>query len=91
MRNLLGKAALLQASSDNSDDADWFVSGNGIGVDESFGGTIEDRAWYRVALVVDAVAGTLISYIDGAPVQTLTQIELDGRWSLDPTVLLLAR
>ena len=46
--------------------------------------------WYRLALVVDAAAGTMTSYINGAPVQTLTQIALDGRFALGATALLFA-
>ena len=62
-----GQVALLQTSSDNSDNADWFASNNGIGVDESFGGVIANTTWYRVALVVDGAAGTMTSYIDECP------------------------
>ena len=86
----MGRVGLLQTDEDNAGDADWFASGNGVGIDESYGGVVSNRAWYRIALVIDAVAGTMTSYIDGSPVQTMTGVTLDGRWSLAPNALILA-
>jgi hypothetical protein len=87
----IGWAALLQTSPSNANDADWFInSSGGLGISSVYGGTIADGTWNRIALVVDAVAGTFTSYLNGAPVQQISGVTLDGRWALDPAALLFA-
>ncbi len=78
-----GWAALWQTNDGNTNDGDWFINPEGgIGISGVYGGFIEDGRWYRLALVVDLVAGTLTSYINGEQVQQLTGLALDGRFSL---------
>ncbi len=83
-----GWAGLLQTNCCNQNDGDWFVSPTGgLGVSQNFGGLVEDGLWYRIALVVDLVAGTYTSYVDGVQVQQNVRpaspnLELDGRFSL---------
>jgi predicted phosphodiesterase len=86
-----GWAALWQTSADNRNDADWFINGSGgLGISGVYGGTLANGIWNRVALVVDGVAGTLTSYLNGTQVQQLTGVAPDGRWSLDAAALLFA-
>lgn len=67
----------------SGNDGDWFVNpSNGIGIGGNYGGTIVLDTWHRLALVVDLVAGTYTSYIDGVEVQQNTGLGLDGRFSL---------
>jgi hypothetical protein len=83
-----GWAALLQTNCCDQNEGDWFVSDTGgLGVEGNYGGSVQDGAWYRVALVVDLVAGTYTSYLDGVQVQENTSsaypdLDLDGRFSL---------
>ena len=88
----LGMASLWQTDPTNADDADWFIRADGaIGAAGNFGGQMTAGQWHRVVLAVDAAAGVMHSYIDGGLVQINTSgIELDGRWSLGPEVLLMA-
>jgi 3',5'-cyclic AMP phosphodiesterase CpdA len=86
-----GWAALLQTSSGNSDDADWFINpGSGLGISGNYGGAVPESTWVRVALVVDCVAGTYRSYLNGLPVQVQRGLTADGRFSLGPEFLLFA-
>ena len=84
-----GWAALYQTNTDNTNDADWFIDGSdhslGIG---SYGGLVADGVWHRLALVADLEHGTLTSYINGVQAVQLGGQDLDGRFALDPTVLL---
>lgn len=85
--------ALLQTSTDNSNDADLFVKkDNSLGISGGYSGTLTPDTWHRVAFVFDLTlsSGQLVKYIDGVQVgsQVLTQPTLDGRWSMDTTALL---
>jgi predicted phosphodiesterase len=84
--------ALLQTTSANSNDADWFLNrGGALGISGNYGGVASDGEWHRLALVVDAGQGVYKSYIDGQLVQTQTAgVTLDGRFSLGPVLLLFA-
>ncbi len=86
-----GWAALLQTNPGNANDGDWFINpGGGLGISSVYGGSIADGSWNRVALVVDSDTGTFTSYLNGAAVQQIAGVTLDGRWSLDSTALLFA-
>ena len=86
-----GWAALWQTSSANANDGDWFINpGGGLGISGVYGGSVADGAWNRLALVVDCVAGTLTSFLNGSQVQQISGPSLDGRWSLERTALLFA-
>ncbi len=88
--------ALLQTDADNSSDTDVCIrfdagrGGLGIrGAYEGEGGVMPGR-WHRVAVAVDVGAVTMAKYIDGVlfAIQELPATELDGRYSLAPTILL---
>lgn len=86
-----GWAALWQTSSGNANDGDWFINpSGGLGISGVYGGSVADGAWNRVALVVDSVAGTFTSFLNGTQVQHISGPSLDGRWSLETTALLFA-
>jgi len=86
-----GWAGLWQTSAANGNDGDWFINpGGGIGIGGNYSGSVPDGTWNRLALIVDNVAGTYNSYINGAPVQQNTGLTLDGRFSLEPVALLFA-
>ncbi len=90
--------SLLQTSTGNANDGDFFVGNagknNGIGISGVYGGSLAADTWYRVAFVFDLTTKNLDKYIDGVSVgsQTLSATEggVDQRWSLDPTALLFA-
>ena len=67
-----------------------FVSQNGIGFGQNFGGTIQTMRWYRIALVVNAPGGYLLCYINGEKELTVQSVAIDGPWSLESTALLFA-
>ena len=86
-----GWAVLYQNTVANIDDGEWFVNqGQGLGISGNYGGTVVDGTWNRLAVVVDNVAGTLTSYINGIQVQQNSGLTLDGRWAMGSTVLLFA-
>jgi hypothetical protein len=86
-----GWAALLQTSAGNADDADWFINPeSGLGISGNYGGVVPAGSWVRLALVVDCVAGTYRSYLNGLPVQVQRGLTADGRFSLGPEFLLFA-
>ncbi len=89
-----GWQALLQTDESNSTDGEWYVQpdlqGGGIGISGNYGGQVPDGVWHRLALVVDLVAGTYTSFIDGRRVQQNTGLDLDGRFSMGPAALLFA-
>ncbi len=86
-----GWAALWQTSSANANDGDWFINpAGGLGISGVYGGSVADGAWNRLALVVDCVAGTLTSFLNGSQVQQISGPSVDGRWSLETTALLFA-
>ena len=89
-----GWQALFQTNTANSNDGEWFVqpnsSGSGIGISGNYGGVVPDGVWHRLVLVVDLVAGTYRSFIDGELVQQNEGLTVDGRFAVEPTCLLFA-
>jgi hypothetical protein len=86
-----GWAVLWQTTPGNSDDGDWFINPvGGLGISGVYGGTIPDGTWNRLALVVDSIAGTFTSFLNGTQVQQVAGPSVDGRWSLATTALLFA-
>ena len=86
-----GWAVLYQNSTANNDDGEWFINpSQALGISGNYGGTVADGTWNRLAVVVDNVAGTLTSYVNGAQVQQNTGLALDGRWAMGSTMLLFA-
>lgn len=87
-----GFTALLQTTSANSDDAEWFINAQGgLGILGTYGGTLSDGQWHRLILSVDTAAGTYRSYLDGVRVQELKSgLAVDGRFALQATALLFA-
>ena len=86
-----GWAVLWQTNPNNSNDGDWFINpSGGLGISSIYGGSVADGSWNRVALVVDDVAGTFTSFLNGTQVQQISGLTLDDRWSLDTTALLFA-
>lgn len=84
-------AVLYQTSPANNNDGEWFINASrGLGISGNYGGFVPDDTWHRLAVVVDNVAGTFTSYVNGVPVQQNTGLTLDGRWAMGPTVLLFA-
>jgi predicted phosphodiesterase len=84
-------AVLWQTSTANADDGDWFINpAGGIGISSNYGGNVPDGTWNRLALVVDNVAGTYTTYVNGVPAQQNTGLTLDGRFALEPAALLFA-
>jgi hypothetical protein len=81
-----GWAALYQTNENNANDGDWFINpDDGIGISGNYGGSVPEGEWHRLALVLDLVAGTFTSFIDGVQVQQNTGEGLDGRFSLYST------
>ncbi len=82
-----GWAVFFNTNCTSSNDGDWFLRGSdrGVGISGNYSGRMEDDQWHRIALVVDLVAGTYTSYIDGLQVQQNTGLGLDGRFSLYST------
>jgi hypothetical protein len=86
-----GWAALYQSNPANTDDGEWFINPTrGVGIGGNYGGTVADGSWVRLAVVVDCVAGTLTSFVNGQSVQQTTGLTVDGRWSMGPEFLLFA-
>src|SRR6185369_1289095 len=62
-----GWAVLYQNTPANNNDGEWFVNpSQGLGISGNYGGTVADGTWNRLALVVDNVARTFTSYVNGA-------------------------
>jgi hypothetical protein len=86
-----GWAALFQTSSANGNDGDWFINpAGGVGISGSYAGSVVDGTWNRLALVVDTMAGTFTTYVNGVFAQQTSAGTLDGRFSLEPVALLFA-
>ncbi len=86
-----GWSVFYQSNTNNTDDGEWFVnSAGGVGISGNYGGSVPTNTWNRCAVVVDQVAGTFTSFINGGQVQQNTGLSLDGRWALNPQVLLFA-
>lgn len=84
----------FQTDAANVTDGDCFVrAGDGaIGVGQSGYSTrgIEADRWYRLVVAVDAAAGTYRLYVDGDLWLDGNPPPVDGRFSLEPTLLLFA-
>ena len=77
---------ILQTSNNNSDDGDYFISGdkNAIGVLEQYNGSFADSTWVRLALVFDLYKEKLEQYIDGNLIATLALPDSkNGRFCLN--------
>lgn len=86
-----GWAALLQTSSANANDGDWFINpSGGVGISGNYAGSVPDGTWNRLALVVDTVSGTFTTYVNGVFAQQTSAGSLDGRFALEPVALLFA-
>lgn len=90
-------ASFFQTNTSNSNDGDLFRNGaGGIGISGVYDGTMLPDTWTRVFFTFDlsgeiGSAKTLYKYINGSLVGKQTLADgTDGRWSLDPTCLLLA-
>ena len=88
--------ALLQTDAQNNDDADLFVDRdtNGVGIttrDSGFFGNLQADTWYRVAIVFYSAPenGVLKVFINGELVGEKDEGEINERWALDKTLLLL--
>ena len=78
-----GVTSLFQTNCCNQNDGDWFINPDGgLGVSGVFAGSVPDGEWHRIALVVDLVVGTMISYVDGVEVNETPGDGVDGRFSL---------
>ncbi len=84
--------ALYQTNSANSNDADWFINGDGhlgVGAVGYSSAIFTKNEWYRVAISVSN--GTKYNYyIDGEKVLTGTPGDIDGRFALGSKVLFFA-
>jgi glycerophosphoryl diester phosphodiesterase len=88
--------AILQTSNNNSDDADYFLSGekNSIGVLEQYSGGFADSTWVRLTLVFDLYKEKLDQYLDGNYIGTITLKDskngrfcLNNNWSIQSSNL----
>lgn len=82
-----GWQALMNTATDNTNDADWYISNNGgLGIGElgySANGSVGQNAWYRIAMSADLGAGTVKYYVNGNLVRTRTGASmLDGRYAI---------
>jgi len=78
--------AILQTSNNNSDDADFFLSGenNGFGILEQYNGGFADSTWVRLALVFDLYKEKMDEYQDGKYVGTIVLDDSkNGRFCLN--------
>jgi hypothetical protein len=74
--------SLFQTNCCNENDGDWFINptgGLGLG---TYGGSVPDGVWHRLALVVDLAAGTMTHYVNGVKVQENADQDVDGRFAL---------
>jgi hypothetical protein len=74
--------ALYNTNPANSDDADLYINrSNAIGTGQYHGSIAPDQ-WYRIAWVVDTVAGTISKYVDGTFIGVSNTNGVDGLWAL---------
>jgi hypothetical protein len=83
----LNWTALFNTDPTNGNDADWYVAPDGsFGIGElgySEVGLITPNTWNRLTFAADLGAGTVVFYLNGTAVMTLTGADLlDGRFSL---------
>jgi hypothetical protein len=89
--------SLLQTDlSDNSDGDVFISSADGLGISSIYDGYVSPATWHRIAIAFDlsgpGTAPVLTKFIDGVKVgeQTSGLSGPDGRFSLDPALLLFA-
>lgn len=85
--------SLFQTNTNNSNDGDYWIRDTDslFGVDGNYTGAAVDRSeWNRIILAVDLTTSTINTYLNGDLARTQTIGGLDGRHSLDPTILILA-
>ncbi len=77
--------SLYQTNSNNSNDGDTFVDGGGgLGISGDYSGSLQADTWYRVGIVNDITTGDIRYYVDGALINSVNALSVDGRWSLYP-------
>jgi hypothetical protein len=89
--NASGYASLFQTDVSNTSDGDLFRNGSGgLGISSKYAGSLQSDTWYRLMFTFDLANKTLNKYVNGslAGTQTLSA-GTDGRWSLNPTFLIL--
>lgn len=91
LTNASGYASFFQTNTNNSNDGDLFRNpAGGIGISGVYDGNMLSDTWYRLMFSFDCANSSLSKYINGSLVGTQTLASgLDGRWSLDPTCLVL--
>ncbi|MDT8300476.1 MAG: LamG-like jellyroll fold domain-containing protein, partial [Sedimentisphaerales bacterium] len=86
---------LFQTDPTNASDADWTINSSGaigigaVGYSGASGFTTKADTWYRMVVVVDNGVRHDI-YVDGVEIFKGNQQGIDGRFSLDDTLLLFA-
>jgi beta-lactamase regulating signal transducer with metallopeptidase domain len=71
----VGWVSLWQNDFRNHTDADWFIDKKKeLGIRDLYGGSVEDGAWNRLALVIDGKNGTICHFINGKKVRTKLMI-----------------
>lgn len=90
-----GWSSFFQTNTNNNNDGDFFRNpSGGIGIAGQYAGSMPSGEWHRVVVAMDLTqsdpAARMRKYIDGVNVGTQTlDSGLDGRWSLDPFLLVL--
>jgi len=86
----VGWVSLWQNDIRNVTDADWFLNKKGqLGIRDFYGGSVEDRSWNRLALVVDGKNGTISHFVNGRKVRTKLMIledEFGRRGGAEPNL-----
>lgn len=87
-----GWAAIYQTGAANTEDAEAYIRGSdgGLGINGQYGGQVLDGRWHRLGIVADLTVGSVRFYVDGLPGSSISDEGLDGRFSLDETILLFA-
>ncbi|MCK6497569.1 metallophosphoesterase family protein [bacterium] len=84
----------FQTSPTNANDGDCFVQSGtgkiGVGLSGYSPSSISPQTWYRLVIVVDNGAGLYDIYLDGSRILLGNSGGVDGRFALDPTLLLFA-
>lgn len=84
--------SFIQTNQTNSNDGDLFINPNGqIGVSATgySGFSLKANEWYRILITVD-LGSSIRFYVDGKLVLDGISQTVDGRFSLDPTLLFFA-
>ncbi len=90
---------LFQTNTNNANDGDYWIRDTDSfwGVSSNYTGPALDRSrWNRIVAVVDLLGdgfnSTITTYANGTFIrsQTVSTFGQDGRWSLDPQILILA-